>query len=417
MLLAIPALAADITSLSNQAALRHYAIEVGAPVDVNAMEQLVGELPGSPAFYFIALAIDSPDGADLVANDLLGELSTGTVIVVGPTDLGAVSSDFTNTQLSDALDTSLDEFDTDYVEGFRVFANTLLQASPPATAPATSSGSSSGGGGNGGLIFLVLIAVLAVVVIFAIRRGKKNDEQVQQRRLTEARSEIQGQLDAVANRILELSDQVQVASNDQATAYFRDASSTFDDVKEAFEKAAGLSDLEGVSGRLDKARWQLEAADAITEGRQVPPEPEERRIACFFDPTHKGGTEEATITTPAGSQTVSVCHSCAERLRKGESPTPRSVSVNGRRVPVPMAPTAHGGGGIDMASVFQVIVAGMGAAAQYRTSRGRAVPSASKGGTVLRSETIRRTVLPTAPKKERTAKRSTPKGRARRRRS
>ncbi len=399
MLAAVPALAADVTSLADQAALRHYAIEDGAPVDVNAMEAMVAQLPSSPDFYFIALASDSPDGADLVASDILADLPSGTVIVVSPTDLGAVSSDYSNAQLSGALDASLDVFDTSYVEGFGVFADTLLQADA-----SPSGSSSSGSSAGGGLVVLVIVAGLIVIAVIAIRRGKKSDEQVQQQRFAEARSEIQGQLDAVANRILELSDQVQVAANDQATGYFRDASATFDDVTDTFEKATSLAEFENISTRLDKARWQLEAADAITEGRPVPTEPEERRTACFFDPTHKGGIEEATITTPAGSQTVSVCHSCAERLRKGEAPTPRSVPVNGRRVPVPMAPASHGGGGIDLASMFQVIVAGMGAATQYRTSRGRVVPT----------RTATRT---TAPASARATRRSSPTGRARRRRS
>jgi len=397
MLIAVPALAADITSLSNQAALRHYAVEDGAPVDVNAMEAMVAQLPRSPSFYFIALAEDDPQGADLVANDILTVLGEGTVIVVSPTDLGAVSSDYSDAQLSDALDVSLGLFDTSYAQGFTAFADALVQEDASAEGPSAT----SSGGGVGGYVVLLLIAGLVVIVVIAVRRGKKSDEQIEQRRLTEARSEIQGQLDAVANRILELSDQVQVAGNDEATGYFRDASAVFDDVKNTFERAASLTDLEDISTRLDKARWQLEAADAVTEGRPVPPEPEERRTACFFDPTHTGRTEEATITTPAGSQTVSVCHACAERLRSGDTPSPRSVPVNGRRVPVPMAPPSHGGGGIDMASVFQVIVAGMGTAAQYRTSRGRVTPTRA---------TVRTTRRPSTARSPRT-------GRARRRRS
>jgi hypothetical protein len=400
-LLAVPALAADVTSLSDQAALRHYAVESGAPVDVNAMEAMVAQLPESPSFSFIALAEDDPQGADLVASDILTALGEGTVVVVSPTDLGAVSSDYSNAQLSDALDASLDVFDTSYVDGFRVFANTLLEADASPSGSSSSGSSTSPGGGVGGYVVLLLIAGLIVIVVVAIRRGKKSDEQVQQRRLSEAREEIQGQLDAVANRILELSDQVQVAEKDEATGYFRDASATFDDVKGTFEKATSLTELEDISIRLDKARWQLEAADAVTEGRPAPPEPEERRIACFFDPTHKGGTEEATITTPAGSQTVSVCHACAERLRNGDAPSPRSVPVNGRRVPVPMAPASHGGSGIDLASMFQVVVAGMGAAAQYRTSRGRVIPTRTATPTTGRAST----------------RRSRPTGRARRRRS
>lgn len=422
---ASPALAADVGSLADQASLRHYAVEQGAPVDINAMETMIAGLPQSPGFYFIALVEDDPRGADLVADDILASLTAGTVIVIGPTDVGTVSTDFSDAQLSNALDASLDMFDTSYVEGFRTFADTLLETSPGTTTSGSSGSPASSG--KGGLIFLLFVVGLALVVVYAIRRGKKSDAQIHERRLTEARSEIQSQIDAVANQILELADQVQVASNDQATTYYRDASATFDSVKDTFDGATTLQELEGISSRLDQARWQLEAADAVTEGRPVPPEPEERRTACFFDPTHKGGTEEATITTPAGSQTVSVCRSCAERLRKGDAPTPRSVPVGGRKVPVPMAPTAHGGGGIDLSTVFQVIVAGMGAAAQYRTSRGRVTTRASSRNRIgrvfpttsrssvrrVRTTRVQRSAQQQKPQAGKPARR----GRARRRRS
>lgn len=391
LLAALPASAADVSSLANQASLRHYASESGAPVDVNAMEALVADMPDSPAFYFIALAQDPPEGADVVASDILTVLQSGTVVVVGPTDLGAVSSDFTNAQLSDALDASITLFDTSYVEGFREFADTLTAQKP-----------ASGSAGRGGLVILLLVIGFAAIVVVVLRRGKKSDEQIQQRRLTEARSEIRAQLDAVANRILELNDQIDVAGNDEATGYYRAAASTFDEIRDSFDQAQSLSTLESISARLDVARWQLEAADAITEGRPVPEKPEERTAACFFDPTHRGGTEKATITTPAGSQTVSVCGDCAERLRKGEQPTPRQVRVDGRRTPIPMAPPSHGGAGVDLAGVFQMVVAGMGAAAQYRRSRGRVRPTRTGTSRVRATRPVRR---------------SAPRGRARRRRS
>jgi hypothetical protein len=396
LLVAVPASATDVASLADQAALRHYATEEGVPVDVNAMEAFVAELPAGTAFYFVALAEDPSGGADVVANDILTALQTGTVIVVSPTDLGAASSDYTNVQLSGALDASLTLFDTSYVEGFRAFADTLMDAAP-AEGP-------SGSGGT--VILLLLLGAVVLVVVIALRRGKKNDEEIQQGRLTEARSEIRTQLDAVANRIVELNDQIDVADNEEATGHYREAAATFDDIRDSFEQANSLSDMESIARRLDHARWQLEAADAITEGRPIPEEPTERSTACFFDPTHRGGTEEATITTPAGSQTVSVCHDCAERLRKGEQPTPRQVSVDGRKVPVAMAPRSHGGAGVDVAGIFQMLVAGMGAAAQYRTSRRRVTPTAR-----TRRASASRT------RASRAVRSSVPKGRARRRRS
>jgi hypothetical protein len=354
LVMAQAVLAVDTSSLSDEAAFRHYAFEDGAPVDVNAMEQLMGSLPESPALYFVALAEDPPEGADVVARDILAALPGGTVVVVTPTDLGAVSADFSDAQLSSALDASIDAYDTSYVDGFRAFAGALIGEKPVK------------GGSDAGLIALVILVVLIVVVVVIVRRGKKSDEDIQKRRLTEARTEIGTQMDAVANRILELNDQVEVAANDEATAHYRAATDTYDSARDEFQKATTLEQLETLSGRLDHARWDLEAADALTEGRPVPPEPEARPAACFFDPTHRGGTEEATVTTPAGSKTVSVCHDCAERLRNGDRPTPRDIVVDGRAVPAPMAPRSHGGGGLDWMNVFQMVVAGMGTAAQYR---------------------------------------------------
>jgi len=403
VLLMQPALAADTASLADQAAFRHYAVEEGAPVDIDAMEQLITDLPDSPALYFVALAEDPPEGADVVAREILTALPGGTVIVVTPTDLGTVSSDFSDRQLSGALDAAIDLFDTSYVAGFRTFADVLTSTTPVA-APSDSAG-------GGGLIPIAVVVVVIGIVAVAVWRGKKGDEEIERRSLEEARGEIETQLDAIANRIIELSDQVSIAGNDEATEHYRAASATFDDAQEAFESADTLTALEDLSDRLDRARWQLEAADAITEGRAVPPEPQDHSSSCFFDPAHRGGTEEASITTPAGVKTVSVCRECAEKLRNGEQPTPRDILVGGRRVPAPMAPRSYGGGGLDWMSVFQMTVAGMGTAAQYRSrSPRRRVGS-------FRSRPIRRTTV--TPRSRTSAGRSVPMkttGRARRKR-
>ncbi len=409
LLMAVAALAADIGDLADQAAFRHYAVESGAPVDINGMEQLVAELPDEPAFYFVALADDPPEGADVVADDILARIGSGTVVVVSPTDIGAVSTDFSDAQLGGALDASLPEYDRSYVDGFRVFAETLEQAEPAAPS----------GGGGSALVPILLIGGLILVTVVLVRRGSKKDERLRQRRLDEARAEIKAQLDAIANRILELGDQIAVADNEEATEHFRAASAVYDQELDAFEKVSALEELEQLSDRLDVARWELEAADALTEGRPVPPKPkpEERSVACFFDPTHGAGTEEATITTPAGAKTVMVCRACAEKLRRGEKPQPRDVVVGGRRMPAPMAPRSYGGGGFDWMDVFEVVVAGMATKARYenrtpRRTRTMGFPTTGRTRTASRSSTRSRSSRGSSA--SRTRKPRT--GRARRRR-
>jgi len=398
--------AADVVELADQAAFRGYAVESGASVDTNAMERLVEGLSDDPAIYFVALAEDPTEGADVVADDILARIGAGTVVVVSPTDIGAVSTDFSDSRLGDALDESLPEFERSYVEGFRVFAETLKAAATAAPA----------GGGGSPWVPIVLIGGLILVTVVLVRRGSKKDERLKQRRLDEARAEIKSQLDTIANRILELGDQITISDNDEATEHFRAASAAYDAALDQFENVTALGELEALSDRLDLARWELEAADALTEGRPVPPKPkpEERSAACFFDPNHGAGTEEATIDTPAGAKTVSVCRSCAEKLRRGEKPEPRSIVVGGRRTPAPMAPRSYGGGGFDWMDVFEVVVAGMTTKARYqnrspRRARTIGLPSRSRSTSRSTGRTSRRSASTSRTRKPRT-------GRARRRR-
>jgi len=159
--------------------------------------------------------------------------------------------------------------------------------------------------------------------------------------------------------ILDITDSVKISDTRQDNRYLEEASATFTEVSEQFEAALDLAALERLSDRLDEARWQLDAAEALAAGREVPakPKPEERH-ACFFDPTHAGPFEDADIRTAAGDKTVKVCVKDAERLRRGKDPEPRLIEVEGRRVPAPSAPRSHGGGGIDLGGLFSILVGG-----------------------------------------------------------
>jgi hypothetical protein len=124
-----------------------------------------------------------------------------------------------------------------------------------------------------------------------------------------------------------------------------------------------LLELAELNNQIDRARWQLDAAEAVMDGRPAPPEPTpERPEACFFDPTHRRGTVEATIRTPAGEKPVKVCPECADKLRRGERPEPRMIDVGRRRVPAGAAPRTHGGGGFrDLLGPFSILLGGLAA--------------------------------------------------------
>jgi hypothetical protein len=230
------------------------------------------------------------------------------------------------------------------------------------------------------------VAELLGGIGFLLWRNSRRDQEARAGQLDEAKAELKGQLDVIANEILELSDRITMAENEAATAHFRAANDTYSDVFEAADSATGLAELESLSDRLDKSRWRLEASEALLEGREVPAEPEDRPAHCFFDPSHRAGVEEAEIRTPAGSKMVGVCRICAAKLERGETPKPRSINVGGRPIPAPQAPRSYGGGGLDWLSAFSILVGGRNRGASYDLGDTRNVRSGrarSPGGSVL----------------------------------
>jgi hypothetical protein len=356
------------------------------------MEDLVARVTNSETrFYFVALATDPPEGTDEFAESVLVLLDEGaTVVVISPGEIGARSDDFSGSELDRAVDAALGDAERSYEADFRVFAESLVAVSagtttgPTQTTAASSSGGSSSSGGGGIFIFLAVVAGVIALVFFMTRRSAKQAKQAAGKRLDEAKQEIREQLDVIANEILSLADKVTLSEQDQAEEYFRTASATYQEAQDQLDKAANLAELERLSDQLDTTRWQLEAAEAVVEGRPIPPEPEDRPNSCFFDPTHRAGVEEAKIETAAGTKTVSVCRECAEKLRRGEQPKPRDIMVGGRRVPAPMAPRSHGGGGFDWMGVVAVILSGLAQGSSYDFGR-RPRRSSGLGGLIFPS--------------------------------
>ena len=353
-------------------------VEVGADADA---DELASALDGIDEVVVVVLAEDESTGADELSEalrDLTGLDASVLVITPGEVAVSSASSRYSDAELDAALDASLDAFDAGASTTGAVVAFTdELKLTPTAAAPtpvAASSGTgdsgttSGGGGGLGGFLifFLVIAAIIGGLFWWSKRRANKIDTAEVDR----AKSEIRAQLEQVAHDIVEHEHTIDLADNEQAVDHYRDASATYKRVAEEVEQTENLHDLAEMNDDVDIARWQLEAALALAEGRDVPPRPEpDKPAACFFDPTHKPGTEECTIKTSAGDKEVRVCRSCAAKLEKGERPEPRMIDVGGKRVPAAKAPKSHGGLGMGGLSIFEVILGGLGALAAGRSSR------------------------------------------------
>ncbi len=106
-------------------------------------------------------------------------------------------------------------------------------------------------------------------------------------------------------------------------------------------------ELRTCAGELDLTEWHIECAEALAEGRGLPPQPSSDRPAlCFFTHEHGLGTVEVDVTRPDGTvASVWVCPANAVALSRAEPLLVGAVHVGGRQVPWPTAPTYYGAAG------------------------------------------------------------------------
>ena len=369
---ALPAAAQTPDQVAAEVRDRGYWIDPGLPAAESRISAAVAAAGNAGVRLFVVLLAEDPaGGATTFADAVLDRIGDGTVLVLSATAEGMVSLDFDQGQIEKALEAGYDAGggDAGYVDAVAA----SLAGSPVDTGGGTDTGATGGGSRTGLIVLLVVIGGLVLLVVWAVRRQGKATTASRQRSLEEARREIKAQLDAMANTILEISDKVSLSDSREDNRYLEEAGKTYTEASEAYEGATDLARLEEISGRLDEARWQLDAAAALADGKPVParPAPEERS-ACFFDPTHGGPFENAEVRTAAGTKTVRVCAADAAKLRRGQQPDTRMIEVGGRDVPAAAAPKSYGGGGLDWLDVFAVIVGGMagGRSFDWGSSRG-----------------------------------------------
>ncbi len=101
MLLSVGAQAAALFD-AIESSLREdrFYIEDGVEAQAADMQRLVEAYPG---FYFVALGDEVTDGSEALADDLLDELGSGTVVVFTPQEAGAVSSEFGDSAMETAF--------------------------------------------------------------------------------------------------------------------------------------------------------------------------------------------------------------------------------------------------------------------------------------------------------------------------
>lgn len=367
-----PVLAAEVASFDG------YYIEDGGEENFGELDDLAARANSSGnSWYFVSLFEPAETGNSFFADEVFQYVDDpGTVIVVSPSgdsyEVGISSSDYSASEIDAALDRASQKLTPGVGDSYDRLNTVFAELSSEGVG--SLSGSSSNGSASDGSareesssavpLLVGVVGVGGLVgggVWWSRRKSEKAADERDEADIVNARNEIKAQVDVVANKILDQSNAIEMSENAQAISYYREASATFSAVDDQLNKATSLLELADLNDDIDLARWKMEAALAITEGRPVPPEPEpDKSSACFFDPTHRPGTETCTVNTAAGGKAVNVCEDCAAKLRKGERPDPRMIEVHGQRVPAARAPRSHGGLGMGGLDIFDIVLGGGG---------------------------------------------------------
>lgn len=267
---------ADVAPVVEQ---QGFYVEPGAQVSSSAVEEALQEARFDGGDLHIVVLADEPTGgAPVFADVVLTQLPVGgTVFVVAPETIGwsSDSNIYTQDQLNDATNAALDgSSDTEVVQ---LFVSEL-------TGEPVGGTTSSSGGGGGWIVLLIVVGLIAVVG-FVVWRSSRNQKAQVGARLDAAKVEVQKLLDAVANDILDLEDEVRLSDNEEAQGYYERAGATYSAAEKRLEQATKPLDLLALSNDLDAAIWELDCAEAVLDGQPTPPKPEPRQPELAPQPT------------------------------------------------------------------------------------------------------------------------------------
>lgn len=361
MLVAAPAASAqDTDGIVRELEEFGYFIEQGAEATDGEMRSLVAQGERTPdQWYFVVLSgpIDLDYAADL--RDLVRPVGNVLIHAVDEDSQGAFDVvDFASGASQSVEEQALSAFDGNWSRPAEYFDDVVADyttlTAAGTTGNSSGSASSGSGGGSGILLWLIGIPVVGGAILWLLnRRGKKKKAASELETAQKIRTELQAELDELANDVLVLSGPVDVSDKPEAVQHYREATDTYltisDEIPDLDElDHADLAQLSQVGVRVAHARWQMDAAEALIDGEPIPEKPE---------------VEPPPPPTPAPTRTI---EQQRQRLPQRQ-PRPR----------VPYSRTRRRSGG----GLLDVLIAGGGVVA---SSRGRRT-TRSSGGSPRRS--------------------------------
>ena len=268
------------------------------------------------------------------------------------TDLGGAMSDGSvNAEvIREAADAAEKSGQASVVDTMKVFTDQVATGKLPGE---TGSDTTTGDGGDSGIPWLyvglavvLILGVLAFMRMRAVSRERRNRARVGS--IGTARSFHGHRLDSLSLRHSELVRAVSERPDDPALAeHHQTAGAKLVALRRQLPQLYSPRELRTCAGELDLTEWHIECAEALAEGRGLPPQPSPDRPAlCFFTHEHGLGTVEVDVTRPDGTvASVWVCPANAVALSRAEPLLVGAVHVGGRQVPWPTAPTYYGAAG------------------------------------------------------------------------
>lgn len=277
---AAPAFAADPDEAADGIADDGVFVEAGASTSDAEIGALVAEARNDGEnLSIVVLSAEPVSGAVTFADAVVDRVGRQLVIVIAPDSVGYAGTGvvYTVDQLETAIDVAFDnggddgEFARSIVESL---TGQSISAPDPVGQPARSSG-----GGSGFIVFLVIVVVVVGGFLWLRSRSKKQTAEVAENRMAAARAEVQKRIDDLANDLLDMEEEVRQADNARADRFYNEAGATYRQVTDTFASASTPQALIDLSNSLDTAIWQLDTAEAILDGTDLPERPEPRTLA------------------------------------------------------------------------------------------------------------------------------------------
>ncbi|MDJ0960646.1 MAG: hypothetical protein QNJ88_08310 [Acidimicrobiia bacterium] len=307
LVVAPAALAAEPADVAQEIRDDGVFVESGSDLSEADAGELVAAVRNQGERFSIVVLADDPGSGAVVFGDAvvdrLGGLA-GLIFVLTPDDLAVVGSGevYTLDEIDDALDEAIDAggSDTAYATNFvEALTGTDVALAPEPSEPVTST-DSGGGGGFGFIGFIVIVGGALVLIFWLVRRSKRNEDLRTENQLAAARAEIQEQIDAVANDLLDMEDEVRSANNDRVDDLYNAAGEAYQEASDTLAKADSPREFLDIANDLEVAIWQLDSAEALLDGKQPPPKPTPERLepAAVPGPEPAGGTGGGPLGVP-----------------------------------------------------------------------------------------------------------------------